>query len=322
MTTESNSAANPFEHLYGPVPSRRLGRSLGIDLVKPKTCTESCVFCQIGRTNRLTLDRREYVPVSEVVEEFHAWLARDGKADVVTLAGAGEPTLHSRFGEVLDAVRAGCDSRTVLLSNGTLFWMKDVRRAACRADVVKVSVSAWDQESFQRINRPHPELRFDCVQDGIRAFRRAYDGELWVEVMVLEGLNDSLDAMHRLREQLERIEPDHIHLNTSVRPPAERWACCVEHSRLERLARVFGPRASVIAEPAPGAGEKQTTARPAAVGVLQVLARRGCTIDDLVNGLQLPRDAVEREVARLCREGAVQPEERGAQTYYIRVFQE
>ena len=320
VTSNRNTQARPYQHLYGPVPSRRLGRSLGIDLVLPKTCTEACVFCQIGRTSRLTIERAEYVPAHEVIDEFRHWCDRGGEADVVTMAGAGEPTLHARFGEILAAVRDACDIPTVLLSNGTLFWRRDVRADACRAHVVKVSVSAWDQESFQRINRPHPELRFDRIMDGIREFRRTFDGRMWVEVMVLAGLNDALDAMQRIRTLVEPLRPEHVHLNTSVRPPAESWARPVDREQLARCAKVFGDAGTVIADAPRGSGEKITSARPAAVDILHVLSRRACTIEDLSAGLNLPRETVAGEVEQLRDEGSIRAEQRGDKTFYLAVM--
>ena len=180
-----------YKHLFGPVPSRRLGRSLGVDLTPHKTCTLDCIFCQLGRTTNKTLDRREYAPVQHVESELDAWIKEGGKADRVTLAGSGEPTLHTCFGDVLQFVRDRTDIPTALLSNGTLFWQSAVREAAKRADMVKLSLSAWDQFSFEHINRPHPDLKFSRIVDGYRAFRRGFRGKLWIEVVLILGTNSA-----------------------------------------------------------------------------------------------------------------------------------
>jgi len=131
---------NRYRHLFGPVPSRRLGRSLGVDLTPFKTCTLDCIFCQLGHTTNKTLDRKEYVPVVAVEAELETWIKEGGKADYITLSGSGEPTLHTRFGEVLQFVRDQTAIPTALLSNGTLFWLPEVREAARHADIVKQKV--------------------------------------------------------------------------------------------------------------------------------------------------------------------------------------
>ena len=186
-----------YRFLFGPVPSRRLGRSLGVDLTPHKTCSLDCVFCQFGRTTHRTLDREEYVPVREVKRELAAWVEEGGRTDCITLSGSGEPTLHSRFGEVLKMIRQETPFPAVLLSNGTLFWMPAVRKAACHADVVKLSLSVWDQSSFERINRPHilsvwdqssfdqvnrphPDLQLYRVIEGQHAFREESQATLWI----------------------------------------------------------------------------------------------------------------------------------------------
>jgi wyosine [tRNA(Phe)-imidazoG37] synthetase (radical SAM superfamily) len=152
-----------YRYLFGPVPSRRLGRSLGVDLTPRKTCTFDCVFCQLGRTTHKTMTRKEYVPVHAVLAELGAWIKENGKADYVTLSGSGEPTLHSDFGEVLQFIRSRSSIPAVLLTNGTLLHLPEVQEAASYAHVVKVSLSAWDQASFGWVNRPHPELSFSRV---------------------------------------------------------------------------------------------------------------------------------------------------------------
>ena len=238
-----------FHHLFGPVPSRRLGRSLGIDLVPLKTCSFDCVFCQAGRTTCQTLERKEYVSLREVLAELDAWLAAGGTADYVTLAGSGEPTLHSRFGEVLEAVGARCGARRALLSNGSLFHLSEVRAAAAHADLVKVSLSAWDEATFAAVNRPHTELTVEAVAAGLSAFRAEFTGTLWLEVFVVAGVNDSPDGIAGIAETARSIRPDRVHLNTVVRKPAESSARPVSAEALEAFAGMFVPRADVIADP-------------------------------------------------------------------------
>jgi wyosine [tRNA(Phe)-imidazoG37] synthetase (radical SAM superfamily) len=181
-----------YHYLFGPVPSRRFGRSLGIDLTPYKTCSLDCVFCQLGRTTDNTVIREEYVPVDAVLAELDEWLKTDGKTDYITLSGSGEPTLHSRFGEVLDFIRAHSAIPSVLLTNGTMLCLPEVRSAASRANAVKVSLSAWNQASYECVNRPHPQLRFDQLIEGQKALRSQFKGELWMEVFMTERKNTAL----------------------------------------------------------------------------------------------------------------------------------
>ncbi len=220
---------------------------MGIDLVPRKTCSFNCVFCQVGRTDCSTVERREYVPTEAVVAEFDEWLERGGDAEAVTLTGSGEPTLHTRFGVVLDAIRSRTAFRSVLLTNSSLMPDPAVRQDATKADTVKVSLSAWNQAVFERINRPHPSLRLDAVFAGLKAFRAEYVGELWVEVFMLQGVNDAEDGMRRLAEMVNGLAPQAIHLNTVARPPAEPFAKAVALDRLAALSELFEPRAEIVA---------------------------------------------------------------------------
>lgn len=234
-----------FRHLYGPLLSRRFGRSLGVDLQAPgrKVCTLNCLFCQLGPTAATALERRADVPIAEVLDELRAWHAAGGAADCVTLAGNGEPTLHPQFGEVLSWVRAATPFRALLLSNGSLFTLPEVRAAAAAAHAVKVSLHAWDAASFARGVRPHPDLDFAAIVEGYRRFREAFSGELIAEVFIVPGLNDQPAQAARIAALLATIRPDRIHLNAAVRPPAEAAVRAADPAALRRLAACFTPRA-------------------------------------------------------------------------------
>lgn len=241
-----------YRHLFGPVPSRRFGQSLGVDLVKPKTCSLSCVFCQLGPTAATTVERRADVPVEEVLAELDTWRRAGGEADFVTLGGSGEPTLHPQFGEVLRWIRDHLPFRSLLLSNGTLFTDEAVRGDAAQADVVKVSLHAWDQASFERLARPHPALRLDAILDGYRRFRRMFRGRLHVEVFVVPGVNDRPEQMARIARLTQSFQPDAVDLNTLDRPPADASVQACPPEALEKLAALFTPPALVPRPLPPG----------------------------------------------------------------------
>lgn len=236
-----------YNYLFGPVPSRRLGRSLGIDVTPFKTCSFDCVFCQCGCTTKLNDQRAEFVPLEKVCAEIEAWLKEDGRADVITFAGSGEPTLYSRLGELIDFIKAHTEIPVMVLSNGTLLHRIAVRDELCRADRVKVSLSAWDEASFQQINRPAPGLCFAQLLAGEREFRKEFLGELWMEVFLMEGINAEQAQVEQIASFAREIRPDRIHLNTAVRPPAEADIRPVSKEKLESLCGLFSPRAEVIA---------------------------------------------------------------------------
>lgn len=246
-----NTPPPAYRHLFGPVPSRRYGRSLGVDLAEPKTCTLNCRFCQLGPTSLTTLERADRPPIHEILGELRSWLAAGEPVDFITASGSGEPTLHARFGDLFRLVRAETASRSLLLSNGTLFSLPEVRRDAALADVVKISLHAWDQSSFERIVRPHPALRLDAILDGYRAFRQAYSGRLDLEVFIVPGLNDAPEQAQRIAELAATFAPDTVALNTAVRPPADSAVAACPAEKLRALAALFGPAAQESgAEPA------------------------------------------------------------------------
>lgn len=301
-----------YRYLYGPVPSRRLGLSLGVDLLNGKTCSYDCLFCQVGRTVHHTVERRAYVPAAEVLKEADAWLASGGKAETIALSGSGEPTLHTGFGEILGEIRRRTPVKTALLSNGSLFGSEDVRAAAARAAVVKVSLSAWDQRSLEEANRPCPGLRLDSIVEGYRRFRAEFRGILWIEVVALRGLNDTVEAMRRIAEIVAGIRPDRVHLNTVARPPAYPGAQAVSRETMEELAALFDPRAEVMAEREIGAGGCDAPARD----IVAILSRRPCTAEDLAACMGRDRAWVEKELRRLAGAGRVRVEEGGGGRHY------
>lgn len=272
-----NTAAdiNPpaLKHVYGPVSSRRYGQSLGVDLSVPKTCSFNCLFCQIGPTPATVAERNEIPPISEVLAELDFWRDSGGTADFITAAGSGEPTLHRHFGKVFRWAHEKGDCRTLLLSNGSLFWDPEVRRDAKLADVVKVSLHAWDQSSFERICRPHPTLRLDRIVEGYRKFREEFTGRLDCEVFIIPGINDSDEAATKTAELVKSFSPDYITLNTAIRPPAESGVVACPPERIRALLQLFGPNAYA------GGGEPPAVTIPfSETALLNLLSRHPVSI--------------------------------------------
>ncbi|MDY0145383.1 MAG: radical SAM protein [Kiritimatiellia bacterium] len=302
-----------YRYLFGPVPSRRFGRSLGVDLTPLKTCSFNCPFCQLGPTEHSTLERRDYVPIADVQEEILRWREAGGRADYATLSGSGEPTLHTGFGAILQFLKAELPCPCVLLTNGSLLDRPEVRDAACHADVAKLSLSAWDDASFQAVNRPHPDLNFERMVAGMQAFRRQFTGQIWLEVFLMAGLNDTPGDVARIAPLAASIGPDIVHLNTAVRPPADSTVQPVGQKHMEALAGLFHPRAEVIANfsAAPG-----STVAVTETGILEMLRRRPCTAGQLAGVLGLHLNEVAKYTGHLISEGRIQALPRGDEIYY------
>lgn len=302
-----------YKYLFGPVPSRRLGRSLGIDLTPLKTCSFDCVFCQCGHTKTLTTTRDEYVPFDDVCSEIDRWLAEDGEADVITFAGSGEPTLYSRLGELISYIKEKTDTPVMLLSNGTLLCDRDVRKEAARADIVKVSLSAWDQTSFETTNRPAPGVTLKSTLTGESDFRREFKGQLWLEVFLMEGFNADREQVDKIAKAAASIHADKIHLNTAVRPPADAAVRPVAHEKLDSFRDLFTPRAEVIAS------FKAAPSNTDAVNAGQLLGlirRHPATASQMADMFGTKPAQITALLAPLLSSGELKTEARNNEIYY------
>ncbi len=292
-----------MKHVFGPVASRRLGRSLGIDVVPYKTCTHDCVYCQLGPTTRLTTECREWVCVDEVLSE--ARTALGACPDFLTLSGSGEPTLFSPLGELIDQLKRLTSVPVAVLTNGSLLWRGEVREAVLQADLVIPSLDAGDEETYQAINRPHDDLTFEQVLSGLIEFRQEYRGEIWLEVFLLEGPLSQEPHLSGLIDQVNRIGADRVQLNTVTRPPAEEWAAPVGFGRLAEMAGRFRPTAEVIA-----ARQNPVLTRPGGPSpdaVLSLLERRPCDLTEIARGLALHRNEVVKVLDDLLASRRVEP---------------
>jgi wyosine [tRNA(Phe)-imidazoG37] synthetase (radical SAM superfamily) len=301
-------------YTYGPVPSRRLGRSLGVDLVPMKTCTLDCVYCQLRPTEHTVMERREYAPVPEVVAEVCRVLQQGPRPDYVTLGGSGEPTLHASFGSVAEGIRDCTDAPLALITNGTLFHLAQVRAQCAPLDLVLPSLDAGDEETFQRLNRPHGDLSLEQLVDGLAALRRQFDGEIWLEVFLIEGLNTDEEQLRAMRRCVERIGPDRVQLNTAVRPPAEAFVQAAPTEVMERAREILGANAEIIAAgPLPEPGEATGAHRQE---VLEMLRRRPCTAEDIAEGLGLHVHEVLKHINSLLAARQIRVRQRLYDTYY------
>nr|WP_158241060.1 radical SAM protein [Thermotoga sp. KOL6] len=226
-----------YKYVYGPVFSRRLGKSLGVSPIPAKTCNYSCVYCQLGRTTRMTNTRQEFYPVKDIIEEIANIPPSD--ADVVTIVGEGEPTLYSKLDELILGIRKYVSLPIAVITNGSLLYKPEVRKALSYADIVLPSLDAWDEKSFRRINRPHPSLKFEEIIEGLKTFIKEYTGQVWLEIMLMKNINDSDSVLSRIKHIVEEISPDRVYLNVPIRPPAEAWVEPPDTQTLKKAAKIL-----------------------------------------------------------------------------------
>jgi len=303
-----------FRHLFGPVPSRRLGRSLGIDLVPLKTCSYNCTYCQLGPTPETTVERRRWVESAEVLAELDALRESRVPVDYATFSGSGEPTLHSDLGRLIAGAKERVNCPVAVLTNGSLLWDPAVREDLREADLVCPSLDAPDAETFRRINRPHPSIDFDRMVEGLVTFGQAFTGRIWLEIFLVEGVNTAPEQIAGLHRLAERIGPTRVQLNTAVRPTADADVGAIGLDRMRDLAAMFGPNTEII--PAPRLLLEAARPTADADAILATLARRPCTARDLAASLDMKLAEVQKSLEMLTAEDRLTITRRGPDVFY------
>ena len=296
------------------MPSRRLGRSLGIDIVPLKHCTLDCVYCQLGRTTQKTIERRDYVPVEAVLAELRDTLKKGLKADFITISGSGEPTLNSRLGDLIDGIKKITDIPVAIMTNGTLLYREDVRADCAKADLVVPSLDAGDEAAFQKVNRPYRDISIEKLVDGLVTFRKEFPGRIWLEVFLVEGLNTDIAEIDKIRGLIKRISPDKVQLNTAVRPTADPAIKKVDAEKLEIIARQIGDGCEVVADLPPRHSDKLM--HSTAEDILSMLKRRPCSLNDISSGLGIPPNEALKHITELQHRGLIDSEVKNDRTFF------
>ena len=312
-------AATGFRHVYGPVPSRRLGRSLGVDLVPFKTCTYDCLYCQLGRTAKRTIQRKEYVPIEAIVLELQKKLAGAAAPDYISLAGSGEPTLNSGIGDLIRKIKNMTNIPVAVLTNGSLLWMREVQDALDAADLVLPSLDAGTAAMFRRINRPQRSLWFAQMVDGIAGFTKRFQGEVWLEVLLLAGVTGIPAEAQKIAAMVKRIGPARTQINTVTRPPAETSAHPVASDQLITLKDFFPGRVEIISAIERPEISRSLMDETSVKNVLALLRRRPCTADDVAKGLGIHALALLKHLDALIQEGQVTITRIDGRTFYTAV---
>jgi len=305
-----------YEYIFGPVPSRRLGMSLGVDLVPHKTCTLDCVYCECGKTTCLTIKRKEYVPTARVESELDAVLSCGPALDFITFSGSGEPTLHSGIAGVIGFIKRRYPMyRVALLTNGTLLHDPGVREEIREADLVKVSVDAVSEENFYRLNRPHPDLDLSRTLDGLNIFRKCFEGQFWVEIFLLPGFNDSESALFRLKQVLNTLVPDKIQLNTLDRPGTDGRVKPMDRKALKEIAAYLCD-AAIIQDFQKEQNRLTFNKNPYKL-ILSTIKRRPCTAEDVSRSLGIQMSKVPEYLDTLVENGEVEKKEMQRGVFYV-----
>ncbi len=303
-----------MSYIFGPVPSRRLGLSLGIDLVPIKTCSYNCLYCQVGLTTDRTIDVKPYAPIEEVVEELQKTL-QQVTPDTITLSGSGEPTLHSEIDQIIAAINRLTNTRIALLTNGSLLWRKEVRKRILEADIVVPTLSTVFNKTFEAIHKPHGDLSLSRIIDGLIQLRKEYRGRIFLEVFFIAGINDSNDEVAGLKEVIGEISPDRIQLNTVMRPPSDSQALALDRERLEEIRSFFGDKAEIIADSPTERKEQQYASQSEAI--IEMARRRPIRAVDAAEVLNVPLQGVQELLETLVQAGRLRLQEHSGEGFYL-----
>jgi wyosine [tRNA(Phe)-imidazoG37] synthetase (radical SAM superfamily) len=302
-------------HVYGPVPSRRLGLSLGLDIVPFKTCTFNCIYCQLGGSVRQSGRRGCFFPESKVLGQVRKALDRNPQIDHITFSGSGEPTLNTAIGRLVRDIKAMTDIPVVVLTNSSLLARRPVREALLAADIVVPSLDAARAATFRRVNRPLPALQIETIIQALESFRREFRGRIWLEVMLVRGINDSPADIRALKKAIARIKPEKIQLNTVVRPPAEKEARPLSRRKLEMIRKQLGERAEIVAD------FRKRTRSPASQdlreAILAMTKRRPVTLSDITASLGRDERTVRAALKMLLGSKAIQRWRHQGSVYFV-----
>ena len=292
-----------YKYLFGPVPSRRLGISLGIDLIPFKTCSYNCVYCECGATTNLTIKREEYIPADKVICELKDLLKKEPKLDYITFSGSGEPTLNSEIGSIIEFLKTDFpEYKIAILTNGSLLSKGEIRKTILKSDLVMPSLDAISEKIFQKINRPDKNLKIKEIVQGLIDFRKEFNGKIWLEIFIIPEINDTQEELRLLRETIGKINPDKIQLNSLDRPGTESWVKPANETRLKRvISHLKGLPTEVIAD---FNSRKKIVSFDSNIEarILATIQRRPCTTEDLSESLGVHINEINKYLQSLLEE--------------------
>ena len=303
-----------YKYLFGPVPSRRLGMSLGVDLVPHKVCSLNCIYCECGPTTNLTLQRKEYIPYDVVVEELKNYMENNPAPDYITFSGAGEPTLNSRIGDVLNFIKTNWpDIPVALLTNGSLFNHEQVRTQILKADLVLPSLDAASDATFHKIDRPFHKIKIENYIQGLIDFRKEYKGKIWLEILILPDINDSIKDLQLLKDAIIKINPDKVQLNTLDRPGTVNNLRPANKAELQQIVTFWEFNNTEIIASVPERKNMKSYREDTETAILETISRRPCTLNDLSIILGIHINEINKYLGVLEDDGKIETsrQERG-----------
>ncbi len=236
-----------YNHIFGPINSRRLGTSLGIDAIYFKVCSFDCLYCEVGITNIKTIERKEWVKKDDIIAELKDYLAKnDKKLDYITFSGSGEPTLNSKIGEIIDEIKKITNTKVAVLTNSSLIYDKNVQNELLKADLVVPSLDAVTETLFHKIDLPHKDIKIENIINGLIEFRKIYTGQIWLEVLVLKGFNDTEEEFNKIADCVKLIKPDKVQINNLDRKPSYDIAKKADFETVEKLKKILSGIVEVI----------------------------------------------------------------------------
>ncbi|KPJ98772.1 MAG: hypothetical protein AMJ60_07225 [Desulfobacterales bacterium SG8_35] len=323
-----------MKHLFGPVNSRRLGLSQGIDLLPPKTCNFNCIYCEINKAPQLSCERGEHVPTEKIIAEIDGLLqdeARVRDLDVFTITASGEPTLHTGIGAIIRHIKEKTAKPVAILTNGSQLHLKEVRDDLLAADIVIPSLDAARPESFRRVNRPAKcSADLETIIQGIADFSRQFSGEVWLEILLVENINDTPEDIAALKNAIGRIRPTRVQLNTVARPPFESFAKPLTRKRMEEvkmeIAKGYDGPVDILAGSKDneisdsGKGREDTSeaisADKAGEEIIEMLLRRPCTATDIAATLHMDAEHAAKILQDMEKSGSLTAKIHGGKKYY------
>ncbi len=306
-----------YKYLFGPVPSRRLGMSLGVDLVPKKVCSLDCVYCEVGKTTKLTLERKEYIKADKVKEELTHYFRSNPDPDYITFSGYGEPTLNISIGEILSFIKQLRPAIPVaVITNGTLLYDRNIREALLKADVVLPSLDAASDDVFRKINRSVEDLDINkCIQ-GLIDFRCEFTGKIWLEVFILPGYNDSKDELSKLKDVISLIKPDSVQLNTLDRPGTVTNLKGATYEELQEISESWNFENTIIISSVKNRKDTQSFRSDIETAILETISRRPCTLDDLSMILGSHVNEINKYLSVLEEDGKIEAIEQERGVFY------
>lgn len=229
-----------YKYIYGPVPSRRLGISLGISPIPKKYCNYSCIYCQLGRTDHLCNERKSFFDIEDIVNEFKSYNEKHLEYDVITIVGEGEPLLYKNLGTLIHTLKKLSNRPIAVVTNGALLSDKSVRDDLMKVDILLPSLDAHNEMMFKKINRPHPDISFENYIKGLQDFSKIFSGDIWIEIMLIDGINDKENDFYELKSILDNINYGRLFINTPIRPPAEDNVRKVSDEKIRLAIDILG----------------------------------------------------------------------------------